>query len=203
MEKYIFTGKSEEEALIEGLNFLGVTKEEVHYKTNEQKGGLFKAKKYEVEIVKKSDINNFIKEYVLSITTDMGFDVKIESKVRDDILNITLYSDKNNLLIGKDGRNMSALNLVIKQAVLCETGFNYKFNLDVGEYKLKQQKYLERLALKLARDVTKSKIEVKMDPMNSYERRIVHNVLNDHRHVYTESFGEEPNRYVMIKPRND
>ena len=42
-----------------------------------------------------------------------------------------------------------------------------------------------------------------MDPMNTYERRIIHNVLNDHRYVYTESFGEEPNRYVVIKPRND
>lgn len=203
MEKYIFTGKSEEEALNSGLNSLNVTKEEVCYRTSEQKGGLFKAKKYDVEIIKKSDINNFIKEYAISIVTNMGFDVNVETKVRDDILNITLYSDKNSLLIGKDGRNMSALNLIIKQAVLNETGFNYKFNLDVGEYKLKQQKYLERLALKLARDVTKSKIEVKMDPMNSYERRIVHNVLNDHRYVYTESFGEEPNRYVMIKPRND
>ena len=203
MEKYIFTGKSEEEALNNGLNSLGVSEEDIYYKTSEQKGGLFKAKKYDVEIIKKSDINDFIKKYAFSITTDMGFDVNIESKVRDGILNITLYSDKNNLLIGKDGRNLSALNLIIKQAVLNELGFNYKFNLDVGEYKLKQQKYLERLALKLARDVKKSKIEVKMDPMNSYERRIVHNVLNDHRYVYTESFGEEPNRYVMIKPRND
>lgn len=203
MEKYIFTGKSEEEALEEALNSLDVKKEDIFYKTNEQKGGLFKAKKYEVEVVKKSDINDFINEYAIKLTTDMGFSVKSETKVRDGILNITLYSDKNNLLIGKDGRNMSALNLVIKQAVYNEFGFNYKFNLDVGEYKLKQQKYLERLALKLARDVTKSKVEVKLDPMNSYERRIIHNKLNDHRYVYTESFGEEPNRYVVIKPRND
>lgn len=203
MEKYIFTGKSEEEALLEGLKSLNVSKEDVYYKTNEQKGGLFKAKKYDVEIIKKSDVNDFIKDLAISITSKMGFDVKSESKIRDGILNITLYSDKNNLLIGKDGKNMAALNLIIKQAVLNEVGINHKFNLDIGEYKLKQQKYLERLALRLASDVKKTKIEVKMDPMNSYERRIIHNVLNDHRYVYTESFGEEPNRYVVIKPRND
>lgn len=203
MEKYIFTGKSEDEALSEGLKSLGVSKDDVYYKTNEQKGGLFKAKKYDVEIIKKSDINDFINDLAIKITTGMGFDVKSELKIRDGILNITLYSNKNNLLIGKDGKNMAALNLIIKQAVLNEVGINYKFNLDIGEYKLKQQKYLERLALRLASDVKKSKIDVKMDPMNSYERRIIHNVLNDHRYVYTESFGEEPNRYVVIKPRND
>ena len=60
MEKYIFTGKSEEEALSEGLKSLSVSKDDVYYKTNEQKGGLFKAKKYDVEIIKKSDVNDFM-----------------------------------------------------------------------------------------------------------------------------------------------
>ena len=79
----------------------------------------------------------------------------------------------------------------------------YKFNLDVGEYKLKKQKNLERMAYRIAKEVRKTKVDAKLDPMNSYERRIIHNALNDDRYVYTESFGEEPNRYVVIKPRND
>ena len=133
----------------------------------------------------------------------MGFDAKAETKVRDDILNITLYCDKNNLLIGRDGKNMNALNIVLRQIVQNEVGSFYKFNLDVGEYKLKQQKNLERMAKRVARGVAKSKIEVKLDPMNSYERRIIHNILNDDRYVYTESTGEEPNRCVVIKVRND
>jgi spoIIIJ-associated protein len=59
------------------------------------------------------------------------------------------------------------------------------------------------MAHRIAREVAKSKVEAKLDPMNSYERRIIHNTLNDDRYVYTESFGEEPNRYVVIKVRND
>ena len=203
MEKYTYVGKTEEEALEEAYKELNVSKEDIMFNTKEQKGGIFKSKKVEVEVIKKSDIHNFIKETLLKITKDMGFDVNAEVKVRDDILNITLFSDKNNLLIGRDGKNMAALTTVVRQIVFNELGYYYKFNLDVGEYKLKQQKNLERMAHRLAREVAKTKVEVKLDPMNSYERRIIHNTLNDDRYVYTESFGEEPNRYVVIKARND
>jgi spoIIIJ-associated protein len=203
MEKYTYVGKTEEEALEEAYKELNVSREDIMFNTKEQKGGIFKSKKVEVEVIKKSDIHNFIKETLLKITKDMGFDVNAEVKVRDDILNITLFSDKNNLLIGRDGKNMAALTTVVRQIVFNELGYYYKFNLDVGEYKLKQQKNLERMAHRLAREVAKTKVEVKLDPMNSYERRIIHNTLNDDRYVYTESFGEEPNRYVVIKVRND
>lgn len=203
MEKYTFNGKTLEDALEVSYNELNVGKDDIFYKSSEQKGGLFKAKKVEVEVIKKADVDDFIKDFALKITSDMGFQTQIESKVRDGILNITLHSDNNNLLIGKDGKNMAALSTIIRQAVYNELGFFYKFNLDVGEYKLKQQKNIERMAKSVARDVAKSKVEAKLEPMNSYERRIVHNILNDDKYVYTESFGEEPNRYVVIKPRED
>ena len=203
MEKYKYTGKTESEALDEALSELNLKKEDIIYETKEEKGGLFKGKKVEITVTKKTDINDFIKETVLKLVTNMGFDAKIESKVRDDILNITIYSDNNNLLIGRDGKNMNALSVVVKQIIQNELGVFYKFNLDVGEYKLKQQKRLEMMAKKVAREVAKSKVEVKLDPMNSYERRVIHNILNDDRYVYTESIGEEPNRCVVIKIRND
>ena len=203
MEKYTFNGKTLEDALEVAYNELNVGKDDIFYKSSEQKGGLFKAKKVEVEVIKKADVDDFIKDFALKITSDMGFQTQIESKVRDGILNITLHSDNNNLLIGKDGKNMAALSTIIRQAVYNELGFFYKFNLDVGEYKLKQQKNIERMAKSVARDVAKSKVEAKLEPMNSYERRIVHNILNDDKYVYTESFGEEPNRYVVIKPRKN
>ena len=203
MEKYTFSEKTEEEALETALNELNVSKDDILYETKEQKGGLFKGKKVEIIVTKKSDINEFIKDTVSKIVTDMGFDVKIETKVRDGILNLTLHSDNNNLLIGRDGKNMNALSTVVKQIIQNELGIYYKFNLDVGEYKLKQQKNLERMAKRVAREVAKSKVEVKLDPMNSYERRIIHNILNDDRYVYTESVGEEPNRCIVIKIRND
>ena len=203
MEKYTFSGKTEEEALETALNELNLTKDDILYDATEQKGGLFKGKKVEVNVTKKSDINEFIKETVTKIVTDMGFEVQTETKVRDGILNLTLHSNNNNVLIGRDGKNMNALSTVVRQIVQNELGIFYKFNLDVGEYKLKQQKNLERTAKRIAREVAKSKVEVKLDPMNSYERRIIHNVLYDDRYVYTESVGEEPNRCVVIKVRND
>ena len=203
MEKYKYVGKTENDALDEALNELNLKKEDVIYETKEEKGGLFKGKKVEVTVTKKSDINEFIKDTLLKLVKDMGFDAQIESKVRDDILNITIHSDNNKVLIGRDGRNMQALSTIVKQIVQNEIGVYYKFNLDVGEYKLKQQKRLEMMAKKVAREVAKSKVEVKLDPMNSYERRVIHNILNDDRYVYTESTGEEPNRCVVIKVRND
>ena len=84
-----------------------------------------------------------------------------------------------------------------------ELGRTYKFIIDVNEYKEKREKSLEGLAKRVAREVAATKIEVKLDSMNSYERRIIHNILTNNKKVYTESEGEEPNRYVVIKPKED
>lgn len=203
MKEYLFSGKSEQEVLEDALKELGVREDEIIYKMKEQKSGLFKAKKIEMSLVKKEDIHNYIKEEILKLVTNMGFDVNIETKNREGVLHVTLYSDNNNLLIGRDGRNLQALSLVINQIVSAKLGFFYKFNLDVGEYKLKQQKHLERTVKDLAREVAKTKVDAKLDPMNSYQRRIVHSVLSENNKVYTESIGEEPNRYVVIKAKND
>ena len=132
----------------------------------------------------------------------MGLEVNIEIKTKDNSKIITLYSNNNNILIGKNGRTLDALNTISKQVIRNEFGVNINFLIDVGEYKVNQQKNIERLAEKVAREVAKTKVEAKLDSMNSYERRLVHNTLNDNDKVYTESEGEEPNRYVVIKPRD-
>ena len=75
--------------------------------------------------------------------------------------------------------------------------------LDVGNYKEKRIKSIEALAKRLAREAYKTKTEITMDSMNSYERRIVHSVLSDDKYVYTESTGEEPNRKVVIKLKGE
>ena len=80
---------------------------------------------------------------------------------------------------------------------------DYKFLLDVSNYQKRSDKHIENLAKKIAKEVKETKIEVKMDRMNSYQRRIVHNILSNNKYVYTESVGEEPNRCVVIKPKNN
>lgn len=202
MEKYKFTAKTKEAAKEQALYELKTEENNIIYETKEVKSGLF-GKKIEMEVIKKEDIIELIKENLLNITSKMGIDAKVEVKNREDSLNIIIYCDQNALLIGKQGKNLQALNIILKQIVLQEVGQPFKFNLDVGEYKLKRQKELERLAKRTAREVAKTKIEATLDSMNSYERRIVHNALNDWRDVYTESTGEEPNRCVVIKPKEN
>ena len=79
----------------------------------------------------------------------------------------------------------------------------FHFTIDIGEYKKQHEERLIRLAKKIAKEVATSKIEAKLDPMNSYERRIIHTTLAEDNRVRTESEGEEPNRYVVIKPKED
>ena len=74
--------------------------------------------------------------------------------------------------------------------------------IDVSDYKENHQKSLEILAKRIAREVAETKVEVQLDSMNSYERRIIHNILSENKKVYTESIGEEPNRRVVIKSRD-
>lgn len=204
MEKYIYSGKTEEEALNLAMEDLILSREEMLYCIkNEQKGGIFKSKKVEIEVVRKCDVIEFLKKYLINVVELMGLSVQLESRERDGMLNIMLYSDNNNILIGKNGSNMKALTILAKQTIYNELGYFYSFTLDVGEYKQKREKKLEYLAKKIAKEVVSTKVEVKLDPMNSYERRLVHNALSSFEGIYTESYGEEPERYVVIKPREE
>lgn len=202
MKSYKFQGKTKEEAINQAIEELSLEVDSYFVKDQEIKQGLFKGKKVEVEIIKKEDITEFLKDYLKKLIKDIGLEVNIEVKSKEKNQLITLYSNNNNILIGKNGRTLDALNIITKQVIKNEFGVNTNFLIDVGEYKLNQQKNIERLAKKIAREVSNTKVEVKLDSMNSYERRLVHNILNDHSKVYTESEGEEPNRYVVIKPRD-
>ena len=95
---------------------------------------------------------------------------------------------------------MLSLQGLLKQSIQSKINIKINIILDTNDYKEKQQKNIERLAVKLAKEVVKTGIEVKMDKMNSFERRLVHNRLTDFKGVTTISEGEEPDRCVVIKP---
>ena len=199
MEVKVFEGKNLEELITESLASLELKEEEVIINKEEIKSGLLKKTNYKISIYTLTDIQNYVKEYLAKITKLMGLDVTFESKIREQQIIIKMYSDNNSILIGKDGRTLSVLNLIVKQLL----SNNYKIHphivLDVENYKEKQELNLERLAKKLAREVVKTKVDVKLDNMNSYERRIIHNTLSNNKKVSTISEGEEPNRHVVIK----
>ena len=202
MEKHRFVGKTYEEAVNNAKIELQELEENLIINVIDEKKSLL-SKKCEIEVIEKREIKNFIKEKLVNILREMGYQAEVEIQVKQDIPTYRIYSNNDSLLIGKGGKNLEALQIVLRQIVNTETGINYKFFLDVSDYKEKNEHHLEILARRLAREVATTKIEVKMDSMNSYERRIVHNVLTNNKKVYTESVGEEPNRCVVIKPRED
>lgn len=203
INKYTFTGKTVDEAVNEAANNLNVDSNEIIFNEKETKKTLFN-KKVEIEVIDKRDIITFIKEYLNELITNMGItNPRIEVKNREDNLIFSVYSDNNAILIGKNGKNIDALQTVVKQVVYKEIGQPFNLVIDVSEYKRRNQMRIEKLAKYTAKEVATTKIAVQLDPMNSYERRIIHNILTNSRDVYTESIGEEPNRCVVIKPKEE
>ena len=150
-------------------------------------------------VVKKEDIINFIKEYVKTIGSKMNLDIKLEVRESDDIFSVTMVSNNNPILIGKDGRTINSLQLLMRQSLQNQTGMAIKVNLDASNYKAKKVKKFEFEIKNIVREVQKTKTDAKLDPMNSYQRRIVHALISNFSNVETESVGEEPNRCVVIK----
>jgi spoIIIJ-associated protein len=201
MEKHKFTGKTREEAIQQAVENLQELEENlIILDGEEQKGGLFKSKKVEIIAIEKREVTKYIKEFLIELLKKLGFKANVEVKTKEGTPNYTIYSDNDSLLIGKNGRTLSSIQNILRGAIAKETGMHVNVILDVENYKQKQQKNIERLAIKLAKEVRKTKEPITMDSMNSYERRLVHAVLSDFKGVITESEGEEPNRKVVIKP---
>ena len=203
LKKYKYEGKTKEEAWNKAKEELNIEEENVLYKEEFQEGKLFKSSKYSVEIIQKQDIIEFIKEYVNEIKEAMNFDIKCEIREKDDNFYINMISDSNAILIGKDGKNLNAIQTLIKNTILKQTGTHIKVFMDASGYKERKLKILEAEVKKIAREVQKSKIATKLDPMNSYERLILHNALSKMNNIQTRSEGEEPNRYIIIEYKED
>ena len=200
MNKYNFEGKTFEEVKERALYELKESENNIIIKIISEKNGLLK-KSVTIEVIKYSDIIDYLKETLTTIIKLMNLNPSFEVKRRDNSINIKIYSDNNSILIGKNGRSIQALQLLIRQMLANKITNEVLVNLDVENYKEKKLKSIEFLAKKIAREVSKTKVETKMDSMNSYERRVVHNLLANNKYVYTESIGEEPNRCVVIKPK--
>ena len=200
MKKYVYEAKTLEEAKNKALEELKVAEENLIINILEEKNTLLK-KLVKIEVINYNDIINYTKEVINEITKLMGLNVNLEVRRREDNITIKLFSDHNAVLIGKNGYTIGALQTLVRQIIYNEINQNISIILDVENYKEKKIKNIEYLAKKTAREVAKTKVEAKLDSMNSYERRIVHSVLSEDKYVYTESTGEEPNRCVVIKPK--
>ncbi len=199
MEILVYEGKNLNELKEKAFSELNASENELYIRETEEVKGLLKTKKYKLEILTKDDVVKYIKNYIIDVAKNMGITVNIEAKKRENYIQINLFSENSSILIGKNGRTMEALQYLIKNSIYNKTGFKINVILDVEDYKEKINRHLEYNVKKIAREVRKTGVDAKLDPMNSYERRIVHNAVSEIKGVSTISEGVEPNRYVVIK----
>lgn len=194
-----YEGKTEEEALNKAMVELNCEQNNLIYKTEFVEGKLFKSSKTIVNVVQKSDIKEYINIYFKELSKNIGIDIETEILYKNDSFNITLLTSNNSLLIGKNGKNLNAIQNLIRQSLKVKTDMPIKVNIDISNYKEKKLKTLEREVKKIAKEVQISKVDVSLDPMNSYERRYIHNAINEMKNITTESEGEGKERHIVIK----
>lgn len=200
MEKIIKEGKTTEEVLNEFYQETNLTKEDIVYTSTLKEKKLFKGETYEVVIYKKDDIYEMVKVFLKELLTNLGLEVNFELKTKDEYKIIKMYSNNNQILIGKNGQTLKALEILVRQKIINETNFQLKITLDVENYKEIRDRKIIRLAKQTAKDVAKTKTKAILENMSSYDRRLIHNALTDFKGVTTHSEGEEPHRHIVIEP---
>ena len=190
---YKFEADSEENCRLKCLEELDVYNNEILTKEYEEEN------LYKMEVVKKEDIKDFIRNYLIKVTEEMGVNTKVEINEDEDVFTVKMFSDNNPILIGKEGRTLSSIQHLLRQTLSNQIKFNVKVKLDASNYKEKKERFFERDIKNIINEVMQNKDEVKLDPMNSYKRRVIHSIASEYYNIETESFGEEPNRYVVIR----
>lgn len=198
-----YEGKTKEDVLEKALNELGMTEEQIFFKEEEVSGKLFQGKKIRLNILTKDEVKRYIKDYINNLSYFMNISINCEIREKDNLFSVTLVSNNNPIIIGKDGRTLNSIQVLIRQALYNNSGISIKVNMDASGYKEKRQRNLEFEIKKIAKEVMSTKVTAKLDPMNSYERRIIHSLVSEFKNLETESIGEAPNRYITIKYKED
>ena len=132
---------------------------------------------------------------------NIGYQIEARSVGGEQQIHYIVDSYENSLLIGVKGKTLEALQILLRNLISNYSKDRIVTTLDIGGYRSNRAHQLEILATKTAKEVAKSKVAVKLQPMNSFERRVIHEKLSDWRDIYTESEGEGENRAIVIKPK--
>ena len=204
MKTFEATGKTYEEALMAGLAQMGLPSDKVDVEVLEEgtKGFLgIGAKPYKLRLVKKDTPAIRAEEFLKNVTSLMGLEVSFDIKEDEDAMLINMQGDNQGILIGHRGETLDALQYLTSLQVN-KGGKEYRrVTLDTEGYRAKREQTLIALAGRMANKVHKSGRRMMLEPMNPYERRILHATLQDNPYVTTHSEGEEPNRRVVITPK--
>jgi spoIIIJ-associated protein len=193
-----YTAKTLEDVLAQAEKELNIPANDLSYKIVDEKTGIF-SRKLVVEVYEVSDAIAFAEAYLIKTISQMGIDVTAKTTIKDDIINVTINSSRNPILIGKNGITLQALNELVRLATSSKFKKRFRILLDVNDYKEAKYDKVVAIAKRIARDVTRTKVDVTLDPMPADERRMVHGALTGMPNIKTESVGEGHRRAICIR----
>ena len=201
-----FEGKNVDDAITNACQELGITSDKLDYEVVEEGGSGFLGlgKKAAVIIArKKGDVDEIAADFLNKVFDAMELTVKLDVNVEDQdneqTINIDIVGDDMGVLIGKRGQTLDSLQYLTSLIVNKESDDKFsRVRLDTENYRERRQQTLENLAKNIAKKVKRIKKPVALEPMNPYERRIIHSALQDDKYCTTRSEGEEPYRHVVV-----
>lgn len=203
MKTIDMTGRTVDDAVKNALNELNLTEDKVDIEVlDEGSKGLFNligARPAKVRITVKRDCAYEAKSFLKSILDNMGIKAEIRIKEEENTLKVHMNGPDMGILIGYRGETLDALQYLISLTINKDRNDDYKrVILDTENYRKKREETIKRLAIKIANKAIRTGKVVKLEPMNPYERRIIHSVLQNNPDVQTYSEGEEPYRRVVV-----
>ncbi len=196
------TGKTVEEALELALIALDTTKDQVEYEILEEPSkaflGIFGGNEAKILVKRIKKIDQIAIDFLQSVLDEMNVEAGFEVNLNGDDLSIEMSGEEMALLIGRRGQTLDALQYLVSLIVNKDREDYIRVILDTENYREKRRATLEKLAKRLARKARKTHKDIVLEPMNPYERRIIHSTLQDNPFVSTRSEGDEPFRKVII-----
>ncbi len=200
-------GKSIEAAIEEALIELNIEMQDAEIEVLDEGSkrlfGLIGGRNAVVRVFKKDNYEEIVRNFLRPILNAMGLEEDMEIVMDGETLTIKLAAENIGIIIGRRGETLDALQYLLGLVVNKNSEKFIRVTLDVGNYREKREETLVRLANRLADKVSKSRKNMTLEPMNPYERRIIHATLQDYKSVETYSIGDEPNRKVVIKYKKE
>ncbi|MBR5267608.1 MAG: protein jag [Lachnospiraceae bacterium] len=210
MDMITVTAKNVDEAILQASMQLGVSRDRLQYEVVEKGsagilGGLIGAKPAVIRATKIETIDEKAADFLHDVFGAMGISVDVESKLNEEEkeLEINLSGDEMGILIGKRGQTLDSLQYLVSLVVNKESEDYLRVKLDTENYRERRKETLETLAKNIAYKVKRTRRSVSLEPMNPYERRIIHSALQNDKYVFTRSEGEEPFRHVVISLKRE
>lgn len=199
-----FTGKTVDDALTNALVELGVTSDQIEYEVLEKgsSGFLgFNSKPAKIKARKKYTVVDHIRNFLSQVFDAMGLEVEIlinASAEEENVYDVELKGAEMGVLIGKRGQTLDSLQYLTNLAINKHSDTYTRVKLDTEDYRKRRKDTLENLAKNIAYKVKRTKKAVSLEPMNPFERRVIHSALQNDHYVSTHSEGDEPYRHVVI-----